>query len=79
MKHPTFKKWLASQRKRQDPVGDLARDVASDSTFPRSPATFQRMRDYQLTAVQRAEEDGYARGLRDAQAHPEELGLRKAS
>lgn len=28
-----------------------------------------------LEKVRRAEEDGYARGLRDAKAHPEELGL----
>jgi hypothetical protein len=26
-------------------------------------------------ALRRSEEEGYARGLRDAQAHPEELGL----
>ena len=29
--------------------------------------------------IRRAEEDGYARGLRDAQKHPEELGLYRSS
>lgn len=38
----------------------------------------RRMETEHHAALQRAEEDGYARGLRDAQAHPEELGLRKA-
>lgn len=30
----TFKAWLVSQTKRVDPVGDLARDVRRDPTWP---------------------------------------------
>ncbi len=29
-----FKAWLIQQRKRADPVGDLARDVIKDRTWP---------------------------------------------
>jgi hypothetical protein len=32
----TFIQWLKQQRDRDDPVGDLARDAASDRRFPRS-------------------------------------------
>lgn len=44
MKTPTFRKWLSDQRKRQDPVGDLARDVAADAEFPGSRATYDLIR-----------------------------------
>ncbi|MEJ7749968.1 MAG: YozE family protein [Thermoleophilaceae bacterium] len=30
----TFKGWLTKQKKRHDPVGDFARDVAADPSFP---------------------------------------------
>jgi uncharacterized protein YozE (UPF0346 family) len=30
----TFKAWLMLQKKREDPVGDLARDVLADRTWP---------------------------------------------
>ena len=30
----TFYEWLLTQKKRDDPVGDLARDVAQDSCWP---------------------------------------------
>jgi uncharacterized protein YozE (UPF0346 family) len=30
----TFKAWLMLQMKRDDPVGDLARDVRKDRTWP---------------------------------------------
>lgn len=30
----TFKAWLMLQKKREDPVGDLARDVLKDRTWP---------------------------------------------
>lgn len=30
----TFRQWLKKQERRDDPVGDLARDMAQDKTFP---------------------------------------------
>jgi 5-methylcytosine-specific restriction endonuclease McrA len=36
-----FYSWLAKQRKRHDPVGDLARDVMRDSSFPVSPTDLE--------------------------------------
>jgi len=35
----TFKAWLMLQMKREDPVGDLARDVLKDRTWPRTQDT----------------------------------------
>jgi uncharacterized protein YozE (UPF0346 family) len=35
----TFKAWLMLQMKRDDPVGDLARDVLKDRTWPRTQDT----------------------------------------
>jgi uncharacterized protein YozE (UPF0346 family) len=32
----TFKAWLTLQMKRDDPVGDFARDVLKDRTWPRT-------------------------------------------
>ncbi len=32
----TFRSWLARQKKRDDAIGDLARDAARDRCFPRS-------------------------------------------
>ena len=33
MKKQTFRGWLLAQRRRQDPVGDLARDLKEDREF----------------------------------------------
>ena len=33
-KTPTFTQWLKQQRRRDDPIGDLARDVCADPDFP---------------------------------------------
>lgn len=32
----TFSEWLTKQKRRNDLVGDIARDAAADPTFPRS-------------------------------------------
>ena len=36
-KEPSFTAWLRAQKKRQDPVGDLSRDMRSDGEWPRVP------------------------------------------
>jgi len=41
-----FFDWLQGQKQRQDPVGDLARDVARDTRFPRGEATATDVYDY---------------------------------
>ena len=43
----TFKAWLMLQTKREDPVGDLARDVLEDRTWPRTQDT-AKLRQYIL-------------------------------
>ena len=40
---PSFSAWLRCQRRRDDRIGDLARDAATDPDFPRSPSD---MEDY---------------------------------
>jgi uncharacterized protein YozE (UPF0346 family) len=40
----TFKAWLMLQRKRDDPVGDLAGDVLKDLTWPRTQDTVKLRR-----------------------------------
>lgn len=40
---PTFRAWLGAQKKRNDPVGDLARDWLSDRGRPRGPLNLDRM------------------------------------
>lgn len=40
---------------------------------------FRELESRMHQELRRAEEDGYARGLRDAQKHPEELGLCRSS
>jgi uncharacterized protein YozE (UPF0346 family) len=41
-----FHRWLARQAKRNDPVGDLARDAIGDRDFPVSEAHIDRLRRY---------------------------------
>jgi uncharacterized protein YozE (UPF0346 family) len=62
----SFKTWLLRQQHRDDPVGDLARDVAQDKHFPRRNAklrTLVRYLDEQwdipaaLEALHRAQEE----------------------
>jgi uncharacterized protein YozE (UPF0346 family) len=42
----TFTSWLRRQVRREDPVGDLARDAVRDPTWPRRTITIDRYRDY---------------------------------
>ena len=39
----SFEHWLARQRERQDPVGDLARDIAADADWPTGAHAEQRL------------------------------------
>lgn len=41
-----FYAWLQKKRRRDDPIGDLARDVARDSSFPSSEMNIERLRLY---------------------------------
>ncbi len=43
----TFKAWLMLQMKRDDPVGDLARDILKDPTWPRTQDTV-KLRQYMV-------------------------------
>jgi hypothetical protein len=43
----TFSSWLALQRERQDPIGDLARDVKDD---PRPPHGNCRLKGWRCAA-----------------------------
>lgn len=54
----------------------LSRYHAEDSDVLRAMASMQS--DHAI-ALRREEEKGYERGLRDAKAHPETLGLRRAT
>lgn len=38
MNRATFRDWLRDQESREDPLGDLARDVAADRKCPDNPA-----------------------------------------
>ena len=42
----TFTNWLSMQRDRQDPIGDLARDVEKDPRWPRSGKTVESYERY---------------------------------
>ena len=42
----TFTNWLSLQAERQDPIGDLARDVAVDPRWPRSAKTVESYEQY---------------------------------
>ncbi|MFC3444087.1 YozE family protein [Sphingobium rhizovicinum] len=45
-KSGTFAHWLHKQVKRNDPVGDLARDAAQDRTFPVDTSSGPKLRSY---------------------------------
>ena len=59
----TFRAWLMEQKKRKDPIGDLARDVIRDSKF--KGTTVQELEDrmFQLHACAEALD-----ALRDAKS-----------
>ena len=46
--HP-FTSWLEGQAHRDDPVGDLARDVCTDETWPKMPGTIDLFRRHLIT------------------------------
>ena len=57
VRQPTFAEWLLAQRHRVDAVGQLARRVADDTTFPRGKNTplHRQLAHYEaLPAVRRA-------------------------
>jgi uncharacterized protein YozE (UPF0346 family) len=41
-----FHRWVAQQIERNDPVGDLARDIKRDRRFPISEASYDQLRSY---------------------------------
>jgi transcriptional regulator with XRE-family HTH domain len=45
-KSGTFAHWLRKQTKRNDPIGDLARDAAQDRTFPVDTSSGPKLRSY---------------------------------
>lgn len=42
----SFREWLRSHHNDPDPVGDLARDVLADPTWPRGPGSLARYEGY---------------------------------
>jgi uncharacterized protein YozE (UPF0346 family) len=51
-----FFRWLMRQFKRKDPIGDLARDIESDPSFPRTSNSFETLRSHliQMQAIPEA-------------------------
>jgi uncharacterized protein YozE (UPF0346 family) len=47
---PSFRDWLIRQAHRDDPVGDIARDMLDDPEWPASDGILAEHRDY-LTSV----------------------------
>lgn len=43
---PTFHQWLMRQKRRDSPLGDLARDAERDSTFPIAANSFLSLKTY---------------------------------
>ena len=44
--HRSFAAWLRNQRRRDDPVGDLARNAAADRHWPKAARSLPRLLDY---------------------------------
>ena len=51
-RNETFLVWLAQQARRDDPVGDCARDMLDDPDWPPSATTFETARTY-VVGIQR--------------------------
>lgn len=47
----SFREWLNEQTNRQDPIGDLARDVKDDSDLGDAVVTPEELKDYVECAV----------------------------
>ncbi len=45
-RNDTFLVWLAQQARRDDPVGDCARDMLDDPDWPPTATTFETARAY---------------------------------
>lgn len=43
---PSFRRWLRQFARDRNAVGDLARDVQADGTWPRGPGSFARYETY---------------------------------
>lgn len=43
---PSFYVYLKGQRKREDPVGDLARDVYADTAWPQRARRFEEVQQH---------------------------------
>lgn len=46
MKDSQFYTWLVQQKRRPDPIGDLAEDIIRDKTFPKTRGTKQFLINY---------------------------------
>lgn len=44
--HGPFYRWLVKQSKREDPIGDLARDAVSDKAFPTAANSLDTLRNH---------------------------------
>jgi len=44
--HRSFDAWMRNQRRRHDPVGDLARDAAGDRRWQKAATSLPRLLDY---------------------------------
>ncbi len=64
MSTSTFDQWLKKQRRRDDPVGDLARDRLQDYAWPRVPGT--RLRGYRSYLAECGACNGAERALERA-------------
>ncbi|VVE50597.1 hypothetical protein PCO31111_04696 [Pandoraea communis] len=60
-----FNRWILLQINRDEPIGDLARDVKSDRDFPVSEASLEELIDYLSS---QGAVDGAIRAMRDAHA-----------
>ena len=65
---PTFRQWLAAQRDRHDPVGDLARDVKDDKALGKRQFTPTELYEHVRSV------SGYEPALEAAKAAAEEYG-----
>jgi uncharacterized protein YozE (UPF0346 family) len=45
----TFTTWLKAQARRDDPVGDLAKDMMQDSAWPTRASSYGRFRNHLTT------------------------------
>ena len=74
-----FTRWIHQQTKRPDPVGDLAKDIQGDNSWPNNPASIYTFRGHLIRrnacpeAIQ-ALEDAWSEFLLSTAPGPEEAG-----